>query len=153
MGFGFDKCDLFKLEVPDPRSAKLKDGDNVIAETNTSHGKFEARVNRRNNVNSEPQYFFNGRLLKPTAESEVPKEARECLKNADRTAALYGQGIDISTDDAAASILPASFAPAASCLTYGSCASTLNGKLQCCAYAKCWITGGSFGESFHCGIY
>jgi len=147
------ECNVFKLSIPDPQTLKLKDGVHVIAASDTEQGKFEARVTAKSGVVSSPLYFLGGKLLKDVPESEVPASNRECVANAEKSAASAGKRIDPFGQSAMSWITPASYAPAASCLTFGSCAKQLNGKYLCCAHATCFINGGSSGSAWHCGYY
>jgi len=146
-------CNVFKLSVPDPQTLKLKDGEHVIAAADTEHGKFEARVTAKSGVVSSPLYFIGGKLLKDFPESEVPAPTRDCVASAEKASASTGKGREIFGHSAMSWMAPVSYAPAASCLTFGSCAKASNGKFLCCAYAKCFINGGSSGSAWHCGYY
>src|SRR5690242_18272185 len=73
-----DKCKVHKLELPDPNTLKLPDGEHVIASADTENGKFEARVNVKNKVASKPRLYIGGMLLREARESEIPKDLLDC---------------------------------------------------------------------------
>lgn len=145
-----DTCKSIKLEIPDPKTLKLRDGDHVIAAVDTERGKLEARVNVKNNVAAEPRYFWGGKPLKDTPESEVPESLRDCLKNAGRTASASGNSFRTSAHHAMGWTAPASYVP-----PVGSCLITSYGCSGgfCCASATCYRSGGGSGYGFKCVAY
>lgn len=79
-----EKCirERVTLQLPDMDGAGLRDGQHVIAATETKFGKLEARVNIKGKAVSEPNFYLGEKPLKPTAENDLPKGARICLKKA-----------------------------------------------------------------------
>ena len=138
-----DPCKVHKLEVPDPKTLKLGEGENVIASVDTERGKFEARVNVKNKLASEPRYFLGGKLLKETPESKVPKAQRDCLKNAERGASAYEDELKSSGRQAMSWVAPAAYTPARRCDVYVGC-----DDRGCCAFALCSGQGFIYCELF-----
>ncbi len=66
------------LNVPDPGTLKLSDGDHVIASAPATKGRLEVKVTVKGKDISENRYYLGGRLMRNTPESEAPKEVREC---------------------------------------------------------------------------
>jgi hypothetical protein len=148
-------CKTYKLEVPDPASLKLSEGEHTIAGVATDHGRFEARVTVKNKEISEPHYFLGGKLLKPTPESEVPGDLRDCLKKDLKRSAISGHLWENPTA-ASTRWMPASYVPepTAVCYTNVSCgAPNFFGRRQCCAAAYCRFSDGSGNLALYCGIY
>lgn len=149
-------CKIYKLEVPDPVSLKLPDGEHTIAAVATDHGRFEARVNVKNKVASEPYYFLGGKLLKETRESEVPAELRDCLKK-ELTSSISGDWLEKAATASSGRFVPASYAPEPfrTCRTFAGCNSVPGDgeHIECCAFAVCYFKNGSSSQTSYCGIY
>jgi hypothetical protein len=71
-------CKVLNLDVPDPATLSLKDGNHVIASAAASRGRLEVKVTVKDKDISENQYYLGGRLMRETPESQVPKAIREC---------------------------------------------------------------------------
>ncbi len=77
-----DPCSskTYELNVPDPATLHLKDGEHTIASVNTDQGKFEARVRVKGGVVSDDGFWANGKRLKEGRESDLKPELLKCLK-------------------------------------------------------------------------
>lgn len=153
-------CKTYKLEVPDPASLKLPDGEHTIAAVATDHGRFESRVNVKNKVASEPHYFIGGKLLIETRESEVPADLRDCLKKELKTSSVSGDWLEKAAPASSGRIVPASYVPdpVRSCATVvASCSAptaTSHGQqIMCCADVVCFFRDGSTSVTSYCGLY
>lgn len=60
---GSNTCKVHKLELPDPDTLKLPDGEHVIASVDTENGKFEARVSVKNRIASKPPLVHRRQAL------------------------------------------------------------------------------------------
>jgi hypothetical protein len=70
----------YELNVPDPATLKLKDGEHVIAAVGTDHGKLEVRVQVKGGVISDNEFWANGKRLKEGQESDLRPEVLKCMK-------------------------------------------------------------------------
>jgi hypothetical protein len=134
------ECRTHRLEVPDPATLSLKEGENVIAAVLTEGGRLEARVTVKDKVVSEPLFFIGGKLLNETPESQIPGPVRDCLKNAQKAASTSG-GFDSTTLHGLAWSAPAAFR-APKCVATATCAKNLAGGYNCIAYACCTVSSG-----------
>ena len=141
-----DKCKVHKLELPDPDTLKLSDGEHVIASTDTENGKFEARVDVKNRVASKPRLYIGGKLLREAPESQIPKDMLDCLKESERTAWTPGSLVD-TTAHAFAWVSPAT-APKVSCIAFAECVKGPWGGYACAGQVCCQDRG---CENFYCG--
>jgi hypothetical protein len=131
-----DRCKAHKLEIPDPGTLKLADGEHVIASVDTENGKFEARVSVKNKVASKPRFYIGGKLLNPARESEIPKEFRDCLKEAQRSASASRSPLENPAHGALAWLPPAASA-AVSCRAWATCGKAINGRYYCVGEVCC----------------
>jgi hypothetical protein len=151
-------CKTYKLEVPDPASLKLRDGEHTIASMATDHGRFEARVTVKNEVASEPHYYIGGKLLKETPESEIPANLRDCLNKERKTSSISGDRIEKAVPASRGRIMPASYVPdpIRTCFTVAGCNEAPGdyaGRIECCATAVCYFKDGSRSQTSYCGLY
>ena len=137
-----DKCKVHKLELPDPDTLKLPDGEHVIASADTENGKFEARVNVKNKVASKVRLYVGGKLLSEARESEIPKDFLDCLKESEKTGSNSG-GLVNTTARAFASVSP----PTATCTAVAECVKGPWGGYACAGQVCCTGNG---CESFYC---
>jgi hypothetical protein len=165
--FAADPCKTSKLKVPDPATLNLKDGEHVIAAVETPNGKFEARVNVKGKVVSEPQFLIGGKALSKTPESQVPADLRECVKSAQQAqnaaspsgswlgnvASPSGSWLGNATRPSFGFIAPVAYAKDTFiCVATASCSKAVNGKYYCVAYACC-SSGATTTCAFHSGLY
>jgi hypothetical protein len=142
MVFAADQCKTFKLEVPDPATLNLKDGEHVIAAVETDHGKFEARVIVKDKVASEPRLFIGRKLLEETPESRIPRPTRDCLESAEKAqnaAFSCGSWLGNAARPTLDWIVPATYAVKGCRIikAWSRCAEANPGYFYCVAYAKC----------------
>jgi hypothetical protein len=142
------QCVPFKLDVADPATLSLQDGDYVIGAVDTERGKFEARVSVRGKVVSEHRFFLGGRLLRPTPESQVPPVIRACFQNAQFGAEPSGGWLATAARSIREWVEPTAEAVSGKCTVGGYCRDTSAAHGYCCAVANC---SGSIG--FHCVNY
>jgi len=142
-----DKCKVHKLELPDPETLKLPDGEHVIASVDTENGKFEARVNVKNKVASRPRLYIGGKLLREARESEIPKDLLDCLKESERTGSNSGSLVDTAARAFGWVSPPPS--PRVACIAVAECVKGPWGGYACGGQVCC--TGNVIEcENFYC---
>jgi len=93
------ECKVSGLDVPDPSTLNLKDGEHVIASADTVAGKLEARVTVKNKVVSSPWVFLDGKPLNKITEAQIPKEVLPCMKKAESPSGSWLANAASSTAD------------------------------------------------------
>jgi len=138
-----ENCKAHRLDFPDPGTLKLSDGEHVIAAGDTRDGKFEVRVTVKDKVASKPRLYIGGRLMRPISESQIPKDLRDCLRNAPPGTASnsvnsFENANAVSTG---ANPLAAMAPPKVFCFATATCGKALNGKYYCfgvvCCNSRC----------------
>jgi len=155
--FAADPCKTIKLEVPDPATLNLKDGEHVIAAAETPNGRLEAHVSVKGKAVSAPRYSIGGRALREASESQIPSEFRDCLKSAQKAqnvAAPSENRLAIAARPALSFglVAPTASAKTAVCVVIATCGKALDGKYYCVAYACCSV-GATTSCSWHSGLY
>ncbi len=126
------ECKVGRVELPDPTTLKLPDGDHVIGSADTERGRFEARVTVRGKVMSDPRYFIGGRPLQLTPESQAPKDIMQCIQESRQAAALSGSWLSRIASSTRDWLEAPVYAWRGKCTVLPSCSQT-----TCCALVKC----------------
>jgi len=140
-----ETCKVHKLELPDPATLKLPDGEHVIASVDTENGKFEARVNVKNKVASKARLYVGGKLLSEARESEIPKDLLDCLKESEKTGS-NSESLVNTKAHAFAWVSPPT-ATTTTCTAVAECVKGPFGGYACAGQVCCTGNG---CESFYC---
>jgi hypothetical protein len=129
-----DKCKVQTIELPDP--ANLPDGEHVIKEADTDGGRFQAHITVKNKAASRPWFSIAGRRLRDISESQVPKDAKSCLDEAQRQSGIAASTKEpISITRFSNAFAPA---PVTHCrVVWVTCGEALDGSYYCVAKACC----------------
>jgi hypothetical protein len=73
------KCNTQQLEIPDLGTLHLPDGEHVIAQADTPHGKLEVRVTMKKSIVDGPAYYIGGKRLTKTPAARIPEPLQDCL--------------------------------------------------------------------------
>jgi hypothetical protein len=126
------QCNTRPLGLPDPDTLNLPDGEHVIGQADTVHGRLEAHVIVKNKVASGPIFFIRGKQLQDTPASRVPKDILDCLyqkKSALPSESWYANAISSTLDW----IESPAEAKAAKCTVLSSSCN----QNTCCALVDC----------------
>jgi len=120
-----------EVNIDDLNKTGLADGQHVVGEAQTPRGKLEVRVNVKKKVISDPFFVIDGKQLKRTSYSKVPKDILACLS--DRKTIAYQQ-----TAFAGPLQQLYSFSPKSEVVWRGACRfKTSCNQNICCALAIC----------------
>jgi len=121
------------INIGDLDARKLGEGEHVIGEAQTPHGKLEVRVSVKRNVISDPVYTIGGKRLKKTALRKVPKDIRSCLRR--QKQALAATRLQLAFGDKLQNM---SLPKLIDVRFRGRCTVTTScNQNTCCALAKC----------------
>jgi hypothetical protein len=76
----------YKIDLPDPATMKLSDGEHTIGSVRTTLGTLDVRVTVKSKDISQPFYTVAGQRLTVVSASSLPADLRECMKEAGASA-------------------------------------------------------------------